>query len=319
MFFWERIPQFIVFMKVSIIIPTYKRSSRLPIAIDSVLNQTYKNIEIIVVDDNGDNEYRKKTKSVLEKFISQNKITYIEHQTNQGGCEARNTGAFAAKGNYIAFLDDDDFYESTKIEEQVKFLETHPKYDACMCHMYRTDDKGKQIPSRENMARGTTLKAAILNGNLFTSMLLIKKEVFEKLGGFSEISRFQDKYFHYKFLENEYQIGILDKQLLTLVEHYDIRISLTSAKKIINALDTLHEVELKHKNCFNNKEWHFIMQRFYYNKAYTLSQGKFIDRLLALGYIVKSLPYYNGKFKCFKLFLKALTPKYFLKLNQNRK
>ncbi|WP_166966452.1 glycosyltransferase family 2 protein [Yeosuana marina] len=303
---------------VSIIIPTYKRSNRLPIAINSVLNQTYPNIEIIVVDDNGDNQYSAETKKTLQPYLDNNQIIYIAHKTNQGGCEARNTGAFAAKGNFIAFLDDDDFYEPTKIEEQVNFINNHKDLDACICSMYRIDENNEQIKSRENIARGVTLQEAILDGNLFTSMLLIKKEVFIKLDGFSEIPRFQDKYFHYKFLENNYKIGVLNKQLLTLVEHSDIRISLAAHDKIIKALDTLHKVELQHKKRFSHKEWRFIMHRLFYNKAYTVSQGSFKNKMVGLGYIIKSLPYYTGNYNCFKLALKTLTPNFILKLNRKR-
>ena len=96
---------------VSVVIPTYKRSNRLPIAINSVLSQTYSNVEIIVVDDNGENNHTLDTKKILQPYLKKNQIKYICHQTNKGGCKARNTGAFAANGTYIAFLDDDDFYD----------------------------------------------------------------------------------------------------------------------------------------------------------------------------------------------------------------
>jgi len=300
-------------MIVSVIIPTYKRSLRLPIAIESVLNQTYRPVEIIVVDDNGDNEYRIETKSVLEKYISQNKITYIEHKTNKGGCAARNTGASSAKGEYIAFLDDDDFYEPTKIEEQINFLKNNKNLDACMCSMYRIYENNQQIESRENIARGETLKEAILDGNVFTSMLLIKKEVFFKIGGFSEIPRFQDKYFHYKFLENGYRIGILNKQLLTLVEHSEERISLVASNKVIISLNKLHEFEIKYKTLFDNKEWKFIMNRFYYEKAYDQVKGDFKQKINAIINIFKSLPYFTGQFNYLILFIKVLTPNFILK------
>lgn len=298
---------------ISVIIPTYKRSSRLPKAIDSVLNQTYSNIEIIIVDDNGDNVFRKNTKIVLEPYLTKGQIKYICHDTNQGGCSSRNTGAFGAKGQYISFLDDDDFFEPTKIEEQLTFLKSNIQLDACISHMFRIDENNNQIQSRENKARGTNLKETILDGNLFTSMLLIKKEVFINLGGFSEIDRYQDKYFHYKFLENDFKIGVLNKTLLTLVEHNETRISLAASHKIISSLNTLHDFELKHKHLFNKKEWKFIMHRLFYNKAYILSIGNFKNKLIALVYILKSLPFYNGKYNIIKLTLKCLMPNFVLK------
>ncbi|WP_040472525.1 glycosyltransferase family 2 protein [Aquimarina agarivorans] len=299
---------------VSVIIPTYKRSLRLPIAIDSVINQTYKSIEIIVVDDNNNDEFRIATKKILEPYLSNKLITYIAHTKNRGGCAARNTGAYAAKGDFIAFLDDDDFYEPIKIQEQVNFLNNNKTLDACICSMFRIDENKNEIVSRENEARGISLKEAILDGNLFTSMLLIKKNVFEKLKGFSEIPRFQDKFFHYKFLENGFKIGVLNKQLLTLVEHNDFRISLSTSNKIIYALEVLHHFEVQHKQLFSKKEWKFILHRFYFKKAYTLSQGTVIQKVKGFVNILKSLKYYTGDFNIVKLTLKTFIPNFIFKI-----
>ena len=299
-------------MLVSVIIPTYKRSTRLPIAIDSVLRQTYKFIEIIVVDDNGDNNFREETKKVLKPYLDNKEIKYICHDSNLGGCAARNTGVFAAKGDYIAFLDDDDFYEPKKIELQVDYLNKNKHLDACMCSMFRIDENKKQIISRENKARGTNLKEAVLDGNLFTSMLLIKQSVFNNLNGFTEIPRFQDKYFHYKFLEQNNKIGVLDVQLLTLVEHNDFRISLTASEKIVSALTTLRAFEIKHKTIFNKKELKFLNHRFYFNKAYVLCRGSFNQKMHALINIFKSTIYYTGDFNVKKITLKAITPNFIL-------
>ena len=185
---------------VSVVIPTYKRSTRLATAINSLLNQTYAFVEIIVVDDNDDETYRKDSYNVLKPYIEEHKIVYISQNKNMGGCKTRNTGAFIAKGEFLTFLDDDDFYEPTKIEKQVRFLENNPHLDACACSMFRVDENGKFIVSDENYPRGKNLKDAILKGNLFTGMLMIKTNVFKELNGFSEIPRFQDKFFHLKLL-----------------------------------------------------------------------------------------------------------------------
>src|SRR5690625_1857772 len=106
---------------VSVIIPTYKRPRMLTRALKSVLMQTYKNIEVIIVDDNDENsEYRKQTINFMKEYKSNPIIKYIKHKKNKGGSEARNTGIYKATGKYISFLDDDDEYMPTKIEKQVK-------------------------------------------------------------------------------------------------------------------------------------------------------------------------------------------------------
>ena len=109
--------------KVSVIIPTYKRSHFLQRAIDSVLNQTYKNLEIIVVDDNEPNsDFRKKTEMKMQKYADNTKVVYIKNNKNLGGALARNEGIFNATGDYITFLDDDDIYLPQKIEVQLGYM-----------------------------------------------------------------------------------------------------------------------------------------------------------------------------------------------------
>ena len=169
-------------------------------------------------------------------------------------------------------------------------------------------------PCREIGQIKEAIKEAILDGNLFTSMLLIKKEVFINLGGFSEIDRYQDKYFHYKFLEQGYKVGVLNKQLLTLVEHNEERISLSSNNKILQALNILHSFETEHKSIFSNTEWRFIKQRLFYNKAYTLSTGTLKNKMKCLVYILRALPFYNRKYNLIKLTFKCFLPNSILKV-----
>lgn len=186
--------------------------------------------------------------------------------------------------------------------------------------MFRIDENNKQIESRENTARGETLKEAILDGNLFTSMLLIKKNIFLKLEGFSEIPRFQDKYFHYKFLNLGYKIGVLNKQLLTLVEHSGLRISYLGAKKIIKSLDLLAEFEKSNKEKFTNQEIKFLKYRRYIKISEVLCEGRFNEKIKSLIYIVKAFIYASTKHYQYigLLTLKSLTPNAIIKLKTKR-
>ena len=119
---------------VSVIIPTYKRSNMLIRTIESVLNQSYDNIEIIVVDDNGNDEFHKETMKKMIRYRGNPRIKYIKHKNNSGGCAARNTGLAAAKGEYVCFLDDDDIIYTNKIEKQVEFLEKNKDFDIVYCN-----------------------------------------------------------------------------------------------------------------------------------------------------------------------------------------
>ncbi|MFH1625990.1 MAG: glycosyltransferase, partial [Pseudomonadota bacterium] len=105
---------------VSVIVPTYKRPDMLKEALTSVLSQTYQNFEVIVVNDAGDD-----VKDVIDALNKEGKIIYLQHKENRGLPAARNTGLKAAKGKYIAYLDDDDIYYPNHLETLVGFLENN--------------------------------------------------------------------------------------------------------------------------------------------------------------------------------------------------
>ena len=111
--------------KVSVIITTYKRPDYLRQAIESVLKQTFKDFELIIVDDDPESQN-------LEKVIlsyRDPRIIYIKNEENLGGAKSLNVGLKVANGDYIAILDDDDVWLSEdKMEKQVKFLDENPDY-----------------------------------------------------------------------------------------------------------------------------------------------------------------------------------------------
>lgn len=112
--------------RVSVILPTYKRPSHLFDAAESVLLQSYKDLELIIVDDNGfDSMYCEETKRIVEKCrekYPERNIKYLKHKRNANGAASRNTGLLASAGEYICFLDDDDVYMPGRISESVMRL-----------------------------------------------------------------------------------------------------------------------------------------------------------------------------------------------------
>lgn len=110
---------------VSVVITTYKRRvSQIKAAIDSVLNQSHENLELIIVDDSpNEYEYRDEVKNYCEN-ISDSRVKYIQHEKNMGACAARNTGFSNSNGKYIAFLDDDDEWVKDKSKSSWMCLES---------------------------------------------------------------------------------------------------------------------------------------------------------------------------------------------------
>lgn len=184
---------------VSVIIPTYKRADTLSRAINSVLNQTYEHIEIIVVDDNSpDSTERKETELVMEGYIQNNEITYIKHPENRNGSAARNSGFRVSNGDYIMFLDDDDEFLPDKVKIQLECMENKDlSWGACYTRYIRM--KNGKVFLRSTEDREGDLLVEELKRNLFVaagSNLMIRRSVFEDLNGFDEsFKRNQDQEF----------------------------------------------------------------------------------------------------------------------------
>lgn len=178
---------------VSIIIPTFKSSLTLKRAIDSCVFQSYQNIEIIVVDDNvpGSPE-RENTEYVLSLYSKDKRVKYYKHKKNKNGAAARNTGFKKSKGIYVAFLDDDDYFDCNKILEQVKFLNSHRNLCAATCSIYKNGTP-VYLKEKENY----TFEILTSKMTPPTPSLMIRRNAFEATGGFDEsYVRHQD----YEFL-----------------------------------------------------------------------------------------------------------------------
>lgn len=184
---------------VSVIIPTYKRSDSLCATIDSVLKQTYSNVEIIVVDDNGrGTECQLQTEERLEEYISSGKIQYITHEVNKNGSAARNTGFKVSKGSYINFMDDDDKMKPNFLESEVTRLKaTDDKVGACYCNsIIKYIERGKTIFVQSDLKAEGNLCFKYLTGKyLFnTSAIVFKRSAIEQLNGFDESFRRHQDY-----------------------------------------------------------------------------------------------------------------------------
>ena len=169
--------------KVSVIITTYNRGPDIVRrAINSVINQTYDNIEIIVVDDNPVIFKKKEDIKIMIDSLG-SPIKYIEHKKNMGACAARNTGINNSTGSYVAFLDDDDEWLPTKIEKQMKcFSDTN--IGMVYCLFWINTPTNKAIYS-ENTIEGNVYDNLLVDNYIGgTSVVILKKEVAIKAGLF---------------------------------------------------------------------------------------------------------------------------------------
>lgn len=175
---------------VSIIIPTYNREKTIKKAVNSVLNQTYKNIEVIVIDDGSTDQ----TEEVI-KAIKDTRLKYFKYKQNQGACYARNLGIKKSKGEFITFNDSDDIYQKNKILKQLNNIkEKQSDIDFCKIKIHRNNFE-VIIPSeeQEKSIYKDELFNELLNGNFIsTQTIFAKKELFVKNTFDESIPRFQD-------------------------------------------------------------------------------------------------------------------------------
>ncbi|MDO5558708.1 MAG: glycosyltransferase family 2 protein [Oscillospiraceae bacterium] len=172
---------------VSVIITTYNRECDiLKRAVESVLSQTYKNIEILIIDDNKP-DYAGSAQ-IKQEMSEYDCVRYIKQPQNMGAQVARNTGIFAARGEYTAFLDDDDEWLPQKLEKQLSIFRSNPSAGLVFCNGYRVlvNNSGEQSTTynpffKENVTFSDMLYMDYVGT---TTQAMIRRDVFAKAGLF---------------------------------------------------------------------------------------------------------------------------------------
>lgn len=169
--------------RVTIVIPTHNRAHLIGYAIESVLNQTYPNTEIIVVDDGSTDN----TREVVESYGS--RVRYV-YQANAGPSAARNNGARRSEAEFIGFLDSDDTYLPLKLEKQVAYLNSHPDVDVVLSlWSFIGEDRVTVVEEVKELPTDDMLKRILLtgmSGYFPPNVALLRRDCFIKAGGFIE-------------------------------------------------------------------------------------------------------------------------------------
>ncbi len=294
---------------VSVIIPTYNRAGYLIEAIESVLAQTYRDIEIIVVDDGSNDNTREKLKPYEDRI----EYIYVE---NGGPAYARNVGMRMARGKYIAFLDSDDRYYPYKTEIQVDFLERHDDV-ALVCSEFSAINDKKMLDefhlkkyhrsafmasdaTYENIySKSMSVLDAALNlkewgerkvyiGKIFekyydelilaTNTVMFRKSLLENVGGQHEAYRVFEDYEFVLRMVKSCQVAFIDVPTYKL-RYHDAQISTTGNKP--NGAEILIT---KYTNLIEIAEKHGLKDKNYYAKNKTTVDKKLgrLNRALAL-------------------------------------
>lgn len=201
---------------VSVVVATYKREAELKNALESLAKQTYPNMEIVLVDDNGNDEWNSKVSETVEVFRNRYpkiKLECIVNNSNQGSSKTRNIGIHSAHGDYITFLDDDDIYLPDKIRKQVEFMETNQcDYSITDLILYNEDDKkiNRRIRSYIKETTVESLRLYHLKYHMTgTDTIMFKKEYLIQIGGFASIDVGDEFYLMQRAIEEGGKFGYL--------------------------------------------------------------------------------------------------------------
>lgn len=225
---------------VSVIIPLYNRENYIEKSVKSVLDQTYGDLEVIVVDDCS----KDSSVEVVKKIQTQDKrVKLICCETNGGACRARNIGIDHANGEYIAFQDSDDCWHKDKLEKSLDALRREDA-DLVFCALSREEVKnGKTykevIPVFNLNEENNKFERLLYNNYISTQTIVAKSEIFKEIHFDENFPRFQDWELMIQVLKNNYRVYYLQE---TLVDSFVLGDSISyNGKKAYTALKLMEE------------------------------------------------------------------------------
>ena len=194
--------------KVSVVVPTYNRAYRLEETLRSVVNQTYQDFELIVVDDGSTDD----TSKVMQSFPG---AQYIFMEENSGVSSARNKGLAHAKGRYICFLDSDDLWDEKKLQVQVQWMEENP--DCQVCYTDEVWIRGGVRVNSMNKHRkysGDIFRYCLPLCIVSPSSAMLRGVIFDDIGNFDESLPVCEDYDLWLRIAMKYTFHFIEKPLI---------------------------------------------------------------------------------------------------------
>ncbi|WP_095173681.1 MULTISPECIES: glycosyltransferase family 2 protein [Blautia] len=254
---------------VSIIIATYHRDNELHEALISLTKQTYKYIDVIVVDDNADTEWNATVASHIERIRRENdlSILYIKNECNLGSAATRNRGIKAAKGKYITFLDDDDVYLPRKIEMQLKdIIAVNADYGLTDLYLYNEKEEviDKRIRSYiKNTSTKELMRYHLLYHMTGTDTLMFKTEYLRKIGGFPGSDIGDEFYLMKEAVLGGGKFVYSPHCYVKAYVHTGETAGLSSGQRKIDGENNLYEEKKRYFNFLSKKDIRYVEMRHY--------------------------------------------------------
>ena len=252
---------------ISIIIPNYNRKEPLLKAIRSCLQQTYNPIEVIVVDDGSNFDIKDYIKTNFRNDYDSGLVKIFINEKNFGAAKSRNIGVEKSSGDYISFLDSDDYWESTKLDKQIDKFKKNLNLDLVYCDQYLLTS-GVKKRSNKRMINSNILNE-LINGWTApnTSTLMYRKKSFERVGGFDEkLKSCQDHDLWFKIAKGNFNIDYVDEPLSYFVFDSLDRISYHLENRMDGVMMLLDNV----KNYIPQKKYLSFKKKYIYKTSFPL-------------------------------------------------
>lgn len=207
---------------VTVVVPTYRRPDLLERALETVASQSFRDWELVIVDDNGaTSQVQMATEEVVGRFHDDARVVYVVHEHNRGGGAARNTGIARARGAFVAFLDDDDAWEPQKLERQVaRFSEVPSEVALVYCRMRTVDERSGAVSTSGTDGTSHSLPRLLERNTVgSTSAVMVRRRALADVGGFDETLPSKQDIDLYVRLAQRYEFAFLDEVLLTRYLH----------------------------------------------------------------------------------------------------
>lgn len=206
-------------MNISVVIPTFNRQDFIKRAVESVLNQSFQPLEIIVVDDGSTDN----TKEVLKDL----NITYI-YQKNSGVSSARNRGIEIAKAQWVCFLDSDDIWEEKKLEKQVEFHKKNSFLISQTEEKWIRNNKLINKPKHYKKHSGDIFQHSLQLCSITPSSVIIHKDIFKDIGVFDEELQVCEDYDLWLRITQKYPVGLIPEELVQKIAGHNNQLSFTT-------------------------------------------------------------------------------------------
>ncbi len=286
----------------SVILATYRRDFEFKIALQSICEQSYKNVEIIVVDDNADNNWNEIISRIVEDVQSgtSRSITLIQNAVNSGSAGTRNIGIRAVTGEYVTFLDDDDVYTPEKIAHQVASMKD-AQADYGITDLRLLNKKGQLVEYRKRSYlvgahQEEYLALHLIHHMSGTDTLMFKREYLLKIGGFPAIDLGDEFYLMLCAILAGGKLCYLPECGVNALVH-EGESGLSSGKSKLKCENDLYEEKKKYFGQLNGKTIRAIKMRHY--AVLSFAEVRMGRKVQFLSYGIRS--FVSSPLACFKL------------------